>query len=89
MSFCVGIAAFVGAGVDTVVGFGVGVAVVFGVGDGVTVVVLVDGDDVGEVVVDGKIFCAFRYCCVICPPAVGVKFGAPVCSLKIPMSRNQ
>lgn len=80
-------------GVVVGVGVSVGVGVVVSVGAGVAVgsgVVVVDGVGVGDVVpVDGKTFCSCRYCCVIVPPAVGVKLGAPVCSLKMPMSRNQ
>lgn len=78
-----GVGVWVGVGVVVSVGAGVAVAVGAGVAVGV-------GVGVGFVVpVDGKTFCSFRYCCVIVPPAVGVKLGAPVWSLKMPISRNQ
>ena len=70
----------VGVGVGLVLVLGVGVAV--GVGVGVAV-------GVGVGVAVGAGCCDRSASFTICPPAVGVKFGAPVCSLKMPISRNQ
>lgn len=99
MSSCVALVVGVGSvGVSPKLSVGVAVAsgVWVGFGDSVVGVDVGSGVSVGAAVSDGvtgssvgKNFCSCRYCCVIVPPVVGVKLGAPVCSLKMPISRNQ
>ena len=99
MSSCVALVVGVGSvvvGVSPKVSVGVAVAsgVWVGLGESVVGVAVGSGvavsDGAGVVGLSvGKNFCSCRYCCVMVPPAVGAKLGAPVWSLKMPISLNQ